>query len=64
MPKSITDYIPTEEEKVLIQAKIDKSLHTAVKAQLDKDGLGWTDIMVASLKKYLDESKDKKQKPA
>lgn len=56
--KTIDDYLPKKDaQKVLIQAKISPELHSEVKAKMDKDGITWQDLIVASLKRYLDERK-------
>lgn len=56
--KTIDDYLPKKDaQKVLIQAKISPELHAEVKAKMDKDGITWQDLIVASLKRYLDERK-------
>lgn len=56
--KTIHDYLPKKEtETVLVQAKIGKELHTIVKEMMDQDGITWQDLLVASLKRYIDERK-------
>lgn len=54
--KTIDAYLPKKNsEKTLIQAKIDSNLHAEVKALMEADEITWQDLIVASLKRYLDE---------
>lgn len=56
--KTIDDYLPKKEQTtVLIQAKISPDLHLKTKEQMSKDNITWNDLLVASLKRYLDERK-------
>lgn len=56
---NLTDYIPEKKDKtkVLVQAKLAPDFHEKVKRKLDKDKITWQDLIVASLKRYLDERK-------
>lgn len=57
--KSLDFYLPKKEgNKTLVQAKLPIDLHLKVKEKMDKDGITWQDLIVASLKRYLDERKD------
>lgn len=57
--KKIIDFLPknAEFDRVLIQAKIDQSLHAKVKQQMNADNITWNDLICASLLCYLEEKK-------
>jgi hypothetical protein len=56
--RTLNDYLPKKDaNKVLIQAKIGSDLHALVKAAIDSDDITIQDLVVASLKRYLDERK-------
>ena len=56
--KTIKDYLPKKDsKKVLVQAKISEDLHEQLKLSMESDGITWQDLIVASLKRYLDERK-------
>lgn len=56
--KTINDYLPKKEaQRVLIQAKVSQDLHQEVKNKMEKDNITWQELIVASLKRYLDERK-------
>lgn len=56
---SLLKYLPEkkQQDRVLVQAKVDADIHTKAKAAMKKDGITWQDFIVASLKRYLDERK-------
>jgi len=55
---TLDDYLPKKDaNKILIQAKVSSDLHALAKAAMDKDDITWQDLIVASLKRYLDERK-------
>lgn len=56
--KTIDSYLPKKDShKMLVQAKLSSDLHAQVKKCMDVDGITWQDLIVASLKRYLDERK-------
>ena len=56
--KTLNDYLPKKvTEKILIQAKVPADIHALVKAKMFQDDLTWQDLIVASVKRYLDEKK-------
>lgn len=59
MKKTILDYIKenNEEEKVLVQAKVPKSLCLEVREALSETDITWNDFMTACLKQFLDENR-------
>jgi hypothetical protein len=59
MAKTIRDYLPEKPTVSLVQAKLPKELVAEVEVQKEKDGITWADLMIASFRRYLDESKKK-----
>jgi antitoxin component of RelBE/YafQ-DinJ toxin-antitoxin module len=59
--KGYEKYFPQrdDENTVLIQAKIKKSLHEQAKDLLDKENLTWHDCLTGLLTKLVDDSKKK-----
>lgn len=56
-PKLMDFVEPKIENRVAVQARIDSKLWDEVNRQRVADGLSWTELLVASLKRYLAESK-------
>jgi hypothetical protein len=57
--RKLADFLPKDsnQNKILIQAKIDEDLHSKVKSQMQVDNITWHELIIASLKFYLDEKK-------
>ena len=54
--KKISDYMPEEREaKVLVQAKINKKIHTKTMAKLKAKGKSWSDLVEGSARLFLEE---------
>lgn len=53
----IKEHLPKKVEKKPIQAYIPAELFEAVQKQIKKDDVSLTDLLVACLRAYLDESK-------
>jgi hypothetical protein len=53
----IRDYLPRKVAKKPIMANVPADLLAQVQKQLEKDGITLTDLLIASLKSYLDDSK-------
>lgn len=61
--KKLTEYFaPRSEDVHLVQAKVPISLYEAVSRARFADGLQWQEIVIAGLKKYLDDRVDTKSK--
>lgn len=60
LKSSIKDYLPEEEPVSLCQALVPEKLFDAAKAQKNKDGLTWDELITACLKAYLAEPQKQK----
>jgi hypothetical protein len=57
MDKPLKDYLPKKTEVTLVQARIPKDLADRMKPFLNKNELSWSDFLIASVKKFIDEQK-------
>lgn len=55
--KSLNKYLKPKEDKILIQAKIDKSLHEKINEILRKEDRSLNEVVNALLKRFVDEMK-------
>ena len=55
--KNLNKYLKPKEEKILIQAKINKSLHEKVFEILKKEDRSLNEIVNALLQRFVDETK-------
>jgi hypothetical protein len=58
--KKISDYIPTETPKMVVQGRVSSSIAHEVKRMLKVQGITWNEFLEACLKRYCDEVKGKK----
>lgn len=57
----IRDFFPVDSiPRVLVQARISKTLRDEVKASLKKEGRNWEELITASFEKFLEEGKKRK----
>lgn len=55
--KNLNKYLKPKEEKILVQAKINKSLHDKVFEILQKEDRSLNEIVNALLQRFVDETK-------
>lgn len=53
--KSIRDYLPKKQQITLVQARVATSVVGPVKEYMDKNDMGWSELITACLKKFMDE---------
>jgi hypothetical protein len=53
---NIKSYLPTKNERlVFVQGKVPESLYNAVKAELEKHDLSWSEFLIAVSKRFVED---------
>ena len=55
--KPIKNYLKNKEDKILVQAKIDTSLHAKVQEILKREDRSFNEVVIALLTRFVDELK-------